>query len=393
MLDQRSEALFEALSDVEIDAKIAAGRHLRELNLAQEVREGEAEVAARDTELRRLRALKVRDDAEEDRRRNEEASIRRWKQRAGDKAEQLTSNSAKLADTAKLLVMTKRGIIAGVVILLVWSGINVQQQLVPENDLTDPLFWASYGIDIVLGYMLVSLMLTSATTARAGMNQRRELIGGWKISRYFLEISILSGSLLLNTGTHLRNDELLLAAKAAVPPLMVGLLVLAYNHITNELSATLLKLTDDLETHEKLVRDFETAKAEIEAQREREVALLQQLDEQAAEVRALAVETERLQEERDNRKAVVLDERTLPLLPHALRGFEGLAAGTLTASIMADGGGVPAGSQLATRLGLPKPLANDVRDLMKVLASGDAKLVVGELSEVEEFVPTLSRAQ
>lgn len=94
LCDQRSDALFEALSDAEIDAKIAAGRHLRELNLAQEVREGEAEVAARDTELRRLRTLRERDEAEEDRRRTEEASIRRWKQRADDKAEQLTSNAA-----------------------------------------------------------------------------------------------------------------------------------------------------------------------------------------------------------------------------------------------------------------------------------------------------------
>lgn len=246
---------------------------------------------------------------------------------------------------------------------------------------------------MALGGTLVLLMLTSATTARAGMHQRKELVKGWKASRYLQEAAILLGSLALNSGTHLVNGEEMAAAKAAIPSVMIGMLVWAYNHITNQLSATLLKLTDDLETHETLVSDFETAQAEIEAQREREAALQRQLDEQATAIQALTAETERLQEERDNRKAVVLDEKTLPLLPHAVRGFEGLAAGTLTASIMADGGGVPAGSQLATRLGLPKPIANDVRDLMKVLASGDAKLVIGELGEVEEFVPTLSRAQ
>ncbi|WP_410597816.1 hypothetical protein [Amycolatopsis sp. lyj-23] len=391
---ERSNALFEAPSDDEIDARIAAGRRLRALALDQEVREGEAEIEARELEASRLRALARKDAAEQDRRRAEEAEIRRWKLRAGDKAEQLTSKSAQLAETAKLLVTGKRAIIAGIVLLLIWSGVNVQQQLVPGNDVGDPLFWISYALDVTLGGTLVLLMLTSATTARAGMNHRNELVKGWKWSRYLQEAAILGASLALNTATHLRNGEHLLAAKSAIPPIMVGMLVWAYNHITNQLSETLLKLTDDLETHEQLVRDLEAARSEIDAQRQREEALQGQLAEQAAALQSLNAETAMLVAERDSREEIVLDEKTLPLLPHALRGFEGMATGALTASIVADGGGVPAGSQLASRLGLSKPVANDVRDLMKKLATGNAKLVVGEPETVEEapVMPMLTRA-
>lgn len=389
----RSGALFEALSDDEINAKIAAAKRQRALELAQQVRESEAAIEARELEARRLRSLAEKDAAEKDRRRNEEAEIRRWKQRAGDTAEQLTSKAAQLAETAKLLVTGKRAIIGGIVLLLIWSGVNVQQQLVPGNDMADPLYWASYALDITLGGTLVLLMLTSATTARAGMNHRTALVKGWRWSRYLQEAAILAASLALNTGTHLRNGELLLAAKSAIPPIMVGMLVWAYNHITNQLSETLLKLTDDLETHEQLVRDLEAAHSEIEAQRLREEALQGQLADQAAAVQALTAETAQLQAERDGREEVVLDEKTLPLLPHALRGFAGMAAGTLTASIVADGGGVPAGSQLASRLNLSKPVANDVRDLMKKLATGDAKLVIGEQEQAADpVVPMLSRA-
>ncbi|MGW3996008.1 hypothetical protein ACWEF6_21165 [Amycolatopsis sp. NPDC004772] len=54
---------------------------------------------------------------------------------------------------------------------------------------------------------------------------------------------------------------------------------------------------------------------------------------------------------------------------------------------------MPAGSQLASRLNLSKPVANDVRDLMKKLATGDTKLVVGEPEPVADpVVPMLSRA-
>lgn len=392
--DQRSTALFEAMDNDEVEAKIAAAKRLRALALEHELREGEAAIEAREAEARRLRALASKDAAEQDRRRNEEAEIRRWKLRAGDKAEQLTSKSAQLAETAKLLVTGKRAIIAGIVLLLLWSGVNVQQQLVPRNDIGDPLFWLSYALDVVLGGMLVLLMLTSATTARAGMNRRSEKLFGWKWSRYLQEATILAASLALNTASHLRNGEHLLAAKSAIPPIMVGMLVWAYNHITNQLSETLLKLTGDLETQQQLVRDLEAAREEIEAQRLREEALQGQLAEQAAVIESLGSERDRLVAERDSREEIVLDEHTGQLFPHALRGFEGMAVGALTPSIMEDGGGVPARSQLASKMNLSQRIAGDVRDLMKKINTGNAKLVVPrpkEEPDAEPVVPMLNR--
>ncbi|MBN9748632.1 hypothetical protein DMP23_47485 [Amycolatopsis sp. A1MSW2902] len=387
-----SNALFEAPDLDEIDARIAAEKQLRALQLAHRVREDKAAIDQLDREAQRQRSRAEKDAAEEDRRRNEEADIQRWKQRAGDRAEQLTSKSAQLAETAKLLVTAKKAIIAGIILLLAWSGVNVQQQLVPGNELGNPLFWISYALDVTLGGTLVLLMLTSATTARAGMGQRKTLVRGWRVSRYLQEAAILAASLALNSGTHLAHGELLLAAKAAIAPVMVGMLVWAYNHITGQLSTTLLKLTDDLHAHEQLVSDLDAARREIDEQREREEGLRSWLKDVQKTLDTVSAEAHALRAEREARPEVVLDERTLPLLPHALRGFEGMAAGSLTPSIVADGGGVPASTQLASKLGLPKPVAIEVRDLMKKLAKGDTKLVVAE-AEAAPAVPLLSRAQ
>lgn len=386
----KSTALFETPELDEIDARIAAEKRLRALELQQRVRENQAAFEARELEARRQRAREEKDAAEEDRRRNEEAEIRRWKLRAGDRAEQLTSKSAQLAETAKLLVTAKQAIIGGVVLLLAWSGVNVQQQLVPGGELGNPLFWLSYGIDVCLGGTLVLLMLTSATTARAGMAQRKQLVKGWRLSRYMQEAAILAASLALNAGTHLAHGELLLAVKSAIAPVMVGMLVWAYNHITGQLSTTLLKLTDDLHAHEQLVSDLDDARTALEEHRRREEELQDRLGNLSTALDTASADARALRAERDARPEVVLDERTLPLLPHALRGFEGMAAGSLTPSIMPDGGGVPASTQLAAKLGLPKPVAIEVRDLMKKLAKGDTKLVVGAPEEAP--VTLLSRA-
>lgn len=394
--EQRSEALYEALSDGEVEAKIAVRRRIRALKLDQELRAAEDEVRAVDLETSRERSREAKAAAEEDRRRNEEAELLRWKQRAGDKAEQLTSKTSQLAETAKLLVLAKRAIIAGIVLLLAWSGVNVQQQMVPSGDTTDPLFWLSYGIDLTLGGLLALLMLTSAATARAGMDQRRERIKGWRLSRYMQEAAILAGSLLLNTASHLAHGELLLAAKAAVPPIMVGMLVWSYNHITSRLSDTLLALTDDLQTQEQLVSDLEEAWAELEQQHAQQEELQQRLHDLEATAQRWESEAKNLHAERDARPEVQLDDTTVSLMPHALRAFGAMASGALSASMLPDGGGVPSGGQLATYLRLPKAEGGRVRDLMKTLVRGDVRIVIdpdGEVAEQpRELVPQLSRA-
>uniref|UniRef100_UPI003F490935 hypothetical protein n=1 Tax=Amycolatopsis sp. CA-151526 TaxID=3239921 RepID=UPI003F490935 len=389
-----SPALYAAPSDREISEKIGEHERLRRLKLAQDVREQEAELQVRQASLQRRLARDAKDAAEEDRRLDELARTRRWQQRAADEAEQLTSRAAQLAATAKLLITAKRAIITGIVVLLAWSGVNVQQQLVPSGDQSDPLFWLSYALDGALGGTLVLLMLTSARIARAGVADTR---AGRLFSRYLQEAVILGASLVLNTASHLRHGELVLAVKSAIPGAMIGMLVWAYNHITDRLSETLIKLTGDVETEQQVRRDLAAAQADVAAARELEAQLREVVDQAQAHAQAAAAEVAALRAERDGRAVIRLDAEIEALMPHVRRGFEGLAAGTLDPSMAEDGGGVPAAGQLATRLGLSRPVAMKVRDLMKKLRGGDAALVVSVESEEDAahgtLVPSLSLAQ
>lgn len=336
----QNPALYAAMSDREINAAIKAEEGLRKLERREHVAERKAEIAERAQEAKRERRIRSEDADEDDRGRREAARLARWRRRAASDAEQLTSKDIELARLARQMRLQKRGLLSAVVVAMTWSAVNVQHNMVPSGDKADPLYWISFGVDGVLSIALIALMMTSATAARWG-SETALADARWyeKMSSYALELGLILVLLGLNVGSPLVAGELGTAAKFGIPTLAVGFLVWVYNNTTRRLSKIL-----------------------VEASRPA--------------------------------PALVLDESNGEVVADAVRAFALMAEGILQPSMDANGGGAPAGGQLARHLKLSKPAANNVRDLMKSIIKGEIKIVAPTFDQVERpVVPMLSRAQ
>lgn len=318
---QDSSALYDAMDDAEIDAKIAAHREIRARRLAEELRNDRAEIAAAEKAGERSRRIAAEDAAAEDEQRAAAAEQARWRRTAATTAERLTSKDARLAELARLLVVGRKILLWLLPVGMLWSGLNVQRNLVPDGNMANPLYWVSFGVEALISGALIFLMLTSAALARSGQVPGPDASWWQRSSRYMAEGGLVVASVLLNTATPFLAGHRLLALEFAVPSLAVGLLVWVYNHMTDRLSAAIVALSAPAPT-------------------------------------------------------IVLDEAGVAVLGHAERGFTLMAEGVLQPSTAQDGEGVPAGGQLARHLQLSKPIANQVRDMMKTIARGDAKIVI-----------------
>jgi hypothetical protein len=330
---QDNPALYDSMDDAEIDAKVKAYRENRARRLAEEIRNEQAEIAAAEKAGERSRRIAAEEADAEDERRAEASTQARWRRRAAATSERLTSTDARLAELAKLLVVGRKILLWLLPVGMLWSGINVQHNLVPDGNMANPLYWVSFGVEALISGALVFLMLTSAALARSGMTPAADASWWQRYSRYLAESGLVLVSVLLNTATPFLAGHTLLALEYAVPGLAVGLLVWVYNHMTDRLSAAIVALSAPAPT-------------------------------------------------------IVLDEAGLVVLGHAQRGFALMTEGVLQPSTAQDGGGVPAGGQLARHLSLSKPIANQVRDMMKTIARGDVKIVVPAVDQEQR--PTMA---
>uniref|UniRef100_UPI003F499BAE hypothetical protein n=1 Tax=Amycolatopsis sp. CA-290885 TaxID=3239925 RepID=UPI003F499BAE len=338
VVDQAEDALYAAMSDEEIAERKQLSAQLRREQFAEHVRNERAQLAAERAAGDRERRIRQEDAATDDLLRREQASAARWRRRAAAEADKLTSNDALIAQVARLLVITKRVLVGLATIGMAWTAVNVQKNLVPDNNMATPMFWLSYGVEALFSGVLVMLMLSSAAAARAGLDQAKAEGGpsgsvskgrGFdlaKWSRYGQEALLLSVSLGLCAGPELHAGNELKALEYAVAPIGVAVVVWAYNHITGRLSAALVKLSVP-------------------------------------------------------QPSVKLDEEGVALLGHAQRAFAGMQAGELHASAAADGGGVPAATQLARYLEVSKPIAMRVRDVMKSMSRGQVVISVADQEE------------
>ncbi|MGK8485799.1 hypothetical protein [Nocardia asiatica] len=101
---------------------------------------------------------------------------------------------------------------------MVWAGVNVQHNLVPSGDMSDPLYWLSYGIEAMISIPIITIMVAATTAARWG----RELARGKVI---FFEAALLGTTVALNTGPHLAAGDLGRAVEYAIAPVMVGVVI------------------------------------------------------------------------------------------------------------------------------------------------------------------------
>ncbi|MEU7765393.1 hypothetical protein AB0B25_09780 [Nocardia sp. NPDC049190] len=204
---QLDPALLRVLSEREI----AAERELAEWIRAQRRRQRRTEIVEELAAERRDRksAAAVR--------RSDEADAR-WHRRALAARRRVSSEDARLAQLYRRAEWSSRALIAVVVLGMVWAGVNVQHNLVPSGDMTDPLYWLSYGIEAMISIPIITIMVAATTAARWG----RELARGKVI---FFEAALLGTTVALNTGPHVAAREFGRATEYAIAPVMVGVVI------------------------------------------------------------------------------------------------------------------------------------------------------------------------
>ncbi|WP_460695896.1 hypothetical protein [Nocardia thraciensis] len=224
---QTDPALFDEMSESEI----AAERDLAEWIRAQRRRQRRgavaAELAAEKRDRRVERALRRADDADA-----------RWHRKALAARRRVSNPDARLAQLYRRAEWSSRALIGVVVLGMVWAGVNVQQNLVPSGDMSDPLYWLSYGFEAMISIPIITIMVVATTAARWG----REIARGKVV---FLEAALLGVTIALNAGPHLAGGAPARAAEAAVAPVMVGVVIWLHAWV----SARYAQLIDAIPDH------------------------------------------------------------------------------------------------------------------------------------------------
>ncbi|TQM28814.1 hypothetical protein [Nocardia bhagyanarayanae] len=204
---QHDTALVEVLSDSEIAAERELAEWIRAQRRAQRRRAVEDELAAEKLDRRTAAAIRRADEDDA-----------RWHRRALAARRRVANQDARLAQLYRRAEWSSRALIGVVVLGMVWAGVNVQHNLVPSGDMSDPLYWLSYGIEAMISIPIITIMVVATTAARWG----RELPRGKVI---VFEAALLGTTIALNTGPHLASGDLGRAAEYAIAPAMVGVVI------------------------------------------------------------------------------------------------------------------------------------------------------------------------
>ncbi|MEV6658827.1 hypothetical protein [Nocardia fluminea] len=204
---QHDTALYDALSDDEIRAERELAEWIRTQRRKQRRRAVGDELAAEQRDRRTSALIRRTDEADA-----------RWHRKALAARRRVSSADARLAQLYRRSEWSSRALIAVVVLGMVWAGVNVQRNLVPSGDMSDPLYWLSYGIEAMISIPIIVIMVTATTAARWG----RELERGKVI---VFELALLGTTIALNAGPHLAAGSFGRAAEFAIAPVMVGVVI------------------------------------------------------------------------------------------------------------------------------------------------------------------------
>ncbi|MGW0251029.1 hypothetical protein ACWDYH_30810 [Nocardia goodfellowii] len=222
---QHDAALVEVLSEDEIAAERELAEWIRQQRRGQRRRAVQDEIAAEKRNRRTSTAIK----------RVEEADAR-WHRRALAARRRVANQDARLAQLYRRAEWSSRALIGVVVLGMVWAGVNVQHNLVPSGDMSDPLYWLSYGIEAMISIPIITIMVVATTAARWG----RELPRGKIV---FFEIALLGTTIGLNAGPHLAAGHWGKAAEYSIAPVMVGVVIWLHAWV----SARYAQLIDSVE--------------------------------------------------------------------------------------------------------------------------------------------------
>ncbi|WP_280299700.1 helix-turn-helix domain-containing protein [Nocardia neocaledoniensis] len=204
---QHDTALYDALSDSEIRAERELAEWIRAQRRKQRRRAVADELAAEKRDRRTGALIRRTDEADA-----------RWHRKALAARRRVSSADARLAQLYRRAEWSSRALIGVVVLGMVWAGVNVQHNLVPSGDMSDPLYWLSFGIEAMISIPIITIMVAATTAARWG----RELERGKVL---VFELALLGTTVALNAGPHLAAGAWGRAAEFSIAPVMVGVVI------------------------------------------------------------------------------------------------------------------------------------------------------------------------
>lgn len=204
---QHDTALYDALSDAEIRAERELAEWIRAQRRKQRRHAVADELAAEQRDRRTGALIRRADEADA-----------RWHRKALAARRRVSSADARLAQLYKRAEWSSRALIGVVILGMVWAGVNVQHNLVPSGDMSDPLYWLSFGIEAMISIPIITIMVAATTAARWG----RELERGKVL---LFELALLGTTVALNAGPHLASGSYGRAAEYAIAPVMVGVVI------------------------------------------------------------------------------------------------------------------------------------------------------------------------
>ncbi|WP_446224349.1 hypothetical protein ACTWPB_03900 [Nocardia sp. IBHARD005] len=204
---QHDTALYDALSDDEIRAERELAEWIRAQRRQQRRRAIVDELAADQRDRRTGTLIRRTDEADA-----------RWHRKALAARRRVSSADARLAQLYRRAEWSSRALIGVVILGMVWAGVNVQHNLVPSGDMSDPLYWLSFGIEAMISIPIIVIMIAATTAARWG----RELERGKVL---VFELALLGTTVALNAGPHLASGSFGRAAEFAIAPVMVGVVI------------------------------------------------------------------------------------------------------------------------------------------------------------------------
>ncbi|MBW0273129.1 hypothetical protein ATM97_23890 [Nocardia sp. MH4] len=204
---QHDTALYDALSDAEIRAERELAEWIRAQRRKQRRHAVADELAAEQRDRRTGALIRRADEADA-----------RWHRKALAARRRVSSADARLAQLYRRAEWSSRALIGVVILGMVWAGVNVQHNLVPSGDMSDPLYWLSFGIEAMISIPIITIMVAATTAARWG----RELERGKVL---LFELALLGTTVALNAGPHLASGSFGRAAEYAIAPVMVGVVI------------------------------------------------------------------------------------------------------------------------------------------------------------------------
>ncbi len=224
---QADPALTDALSERELRA---------ERELAERIRSYERDERWKAIEAASAKADRLRDtNAALDRAEMADVMLARKAIAAQRRA---SDPRARLASLYRHRAWSLRALAGVVVAGMLWSAVNVQQNIAPGGP-SDPLYWASFGLEAMISVCLIIIMVGTSRVAEWGVvgNRNQVLIA---------ELSLLSLTIALNTYPHVSEGDWYDAAVHGVAPVMIGVALMIHNAASARYSTAITRASMEI---------------------------------------------------------------------------------------------------------------------------------------------------